>query len=674
MPAPPTSTSPADTTFDAIVVGSGAGGAPLAARLAEAGWRVLVIEAGPDNSALPPTEGAHEVSEVPVLHGPSTEYKDISWEFFVKHYDHPQQADCKWHTSNNPLKEGIFYPRATGVGGCTIHNALLTIAGPDSDWDELAWFLNDPSWRADVMRTYFQRLEHCEFLPPPEPLPRSFWGRFWENVRWLFGKEIDPTGGRHGFDGWLSTSVADFSIGLKDPQLLAMLLAAAETSALAGLEAPKSFIKAALKGKFVEELDPNHARRQAKKPEGLALIPTAIYSPNARDKSRRGHRSSPRDLLRDTQARLPNNLFMATNCLVTKILLEPAADGALRATGVEYRHGERLYRALQMPSNEDGKVGRIHAKREVILAGGAFNTPQVLMLSGIGPRDHLQQMGIPCVVDSPGVGQNLQDRYEVTLVSKMTSDFALLRGATLQPPANPNMPDEHLAQWRKDGSGLYATNGTVLGILKRSRPELAQPDLFIFGLPLKFLGYSVGYSKVRERDLFTWAILKAHTRNRNGRVRLRSADPRDPPEINFHYFQEGSPSAPAEDPDLQAILHGVKFVREIASRADCVVEEFKPGKGIATDDELKAWIKQVAWGHHACGTCRMGRPNDPEAVLDSEFRVLAGGTAAGSRQSIAGLRVVDASIFWKIPGYFIVTNIYMASEKAADTILASWKS
>src|SRR5262249_23078218 len=126
MPGPPTSTSTRDTLFDAIVVGSGAGGAPLAARLAQAGWSVLVLEAGRDQGALPATEPAREITEVPVLHGPSTEDPAVSWEFFVKHYDRPPAPDDKWHRSNNPLKEGIFYPRATGVGGCTIHNAMLT--------------------------------------------------------------------------------------------------------------------------------------------------------------------------------------------------------------------------------------------------------------------------------------------------------------------------------------------------------------------------------------------------------------------------------------------------------------------------------------------------------------------------------------------------------------------
>jgi choline dehydrogenase len=180
----------------------------------------------------------------------------VSWEFFVKHYETPAVQDPKWHHCPTKEKCGIFYPRAKGLGGCTIHNAMITAVGPPSDWDELAWFLDDPSWGATVMRPYFQRLEHCEFVSP-DPLPRRPWARAWDHVRWLFGKDLDPTGGKHGFDGWLHTSIGDLSLGLSDPLLLKMLFAAAKTSAFAGLESPKRFIKKVLKGEAIEEFDPN---------------------------------------------------------------------------------------------------------------------------------------------------------------------------------------------------------------------------------------------------------------------------------------------------------------------------------------------------------------------------------------------------------------------------------
>ena len=326
----------------------------------------------------------------------------------------------------------------------------------------------------------------------------------------------------------------------------------------------------------------------------------------------------------------------------------------------------------------------VAAQGEVVLCGGAFNTPQLLMLSGIGDREHLESIaggdaaacalcgedgtplqaaGSPGRIHLPGIGRNLQDRYEVSLVSQMPKDFSLLDGATFDIPQGQTI-DRHLQEWRAEGTGLYTSNGAVLGIFKRSNPDLDQPDLFIFGLPFDFRGYELGYSEIKNHTSFTWAILKGHTRNGDGTVRLRSTDPRDTPLINFHYFNETSqPGKGAHDPDAVALVDGVRFVRGIIGRATTLkgaAREIHPTIAAVPDDDasINAWIRREAWGHHACGTCRMGPDHDPEAVLDSRFRV----------RGVAGLRVVDASVFPRIPGYFIVANVYMASEKAADVL------
>jgi len=157
--------------------------------------------------------------------------------------------------------------------------------------------------------------------------------------------------------------------------------------------------------------------------------------------------------------------------------------------------------------------------------------------------------------------------------------------------------------------------------------------------------------------VFTWSILKAHTKNAGGSVRLQSIDPRDPPEINFHYFDEGTDYG---QNDLESVLQGVKIVRELSDRIKSLArEELLPGTKVGTDDEVREWIKKEAWGHHASCTCRIGADNDPGAVLDSKFRV----------RGVSNLRVVDASVFPRIPGFFIVTPVYMISEKAAEVIL-----
>jgi choline dehydrogenase len=217
-----------------------------------------------------------------------------------------------------------------------------------------------------------------------------------------------------------------------------------------------------------------------------------------------------------------------------------------------------------------------------------------------------------------------------------------------------------MTQWTKEGTGVYASNGALIGIIKRSRPDLPDPDLYIFGLPGFFKGYSPGYSELfeRKRNKFTWAILKARTTN-TGRVELASADPWERPLINFQYFGDGQRQ---NDPDLDAVVNGIKFVRDMNDRLrawNWIVKEEWPGEDLQSEPQLREFISNEAWGHHASCTNKIGADDDPMAVLDSRFRV----------RGTKGLRVVDASVFPKIPGYFIVTAIYMISEKASDVII-----
>src|SRR5262249_33979374 len=146
------------------------------------------------------------------------------------------------------------------------------------------------------------------------------------------------------------------------------------------------------------------------------------------------------------------------------------------------------------PRDDAGERRVVRARREVILCGGVFNSPQLLMLSGVGPRAQLERHGVEVVVDLPGVGKNLQDRYEVGVVSEMRDDFGVLEGATLAPP-DPSAPDPAMRRWWFDRSGPYATNGVVTAVVKRSTPSAAVPDLFLFGLVGDFRGYRPGYAR-----------------------------------------------------------------------------------------------------------------------------------------------------------------------------------
>jgi choline dehydrogenase-like flavoprotein len=154
-------------------------------------------------------------------------------------------------------------------------------------------------------------------------------------------------------------------------------------------------------------------------------------------------------------------------------------------------------------------------------------------------------------------------------------------------------------------------------------------------------------------------VLKAHTANTAGEVTLRSADPRDRPIINFHYFEE---SNDANGDDVRAVLAGIRLARKLAAplkQEKLIAREEFPGDDVG-DSQLADWVKKHAWGHHASCTCPIGR-QDAGGVVSSDFRV----------HGVEGLRVVDASVFPRIPGYFIVSAVYMIGEKAADVIAAA---
>ena len=383
------------------------------------------------------------------------------------------------------------------------------------------------------------------------------------------------------------------------------------------------------------QLDPNDWRSVQDNAAGLRYAPLS---------TRNHQRIGTRERVLEAQAK--HGLRIETDALATKVLF----DGN-RATGVEYLKGARLYRASAAPSGDAGVVGQIHASREVILAGGAFNTPQLLMLSGIGPADHLRERKIPVRLDLP-VGKNLQDRYEVGVVNRMNFDtWKVLEGSKFA------KGDPQYQQWANGRKGVYTTNGAVLAVIKRSIATQPVPDLFCFALLGLFRGYFPGYSALFPQHLnyLTWAILKAHTVNRAGDVTLRTTDPRDPPAVNFRYFDEGSD---AQGGDLNAVVDGIKFVRTMTAELKeqgLIAEEELPGDKVQSDDDLRQFVRDNAWGHHASCTCPIG------TVLDSNFKVL--GTE--------GLRVVDASVFPRIPGFFIVSAVYMIGEKAAAAILAT---
>jgi choline dehydrogenase len=628
----------ANEEFDFVVVGSGAGGGPLAANLATRGFRVLLLEAGGT------ADNYHY--QVPGFHGLASEDLDLRWDYWVHHYaDRDQErADTKF----DPKQGGVLYPRAGTLGGCTAHNAMITLQPHDSDWDAIADLTGDKSWLARNMQRYFERLECCGYVSPP--------GKPAKNALELFNRLVarlkrwgrsggNPSG--HGYEGWLCTSLADPKLALPDKGLLKLLWRAIGVAVARGIEvAPVKLLFSVLK-LGVQHFDPNDAREKLS-PEGICFTPLATTP--------KGHRNGTREHILRVAQEHPDRLVVRTGCLVTRVLLDDGTPP--RAIGVEYRPDPHLYRAdpRSQEASAPSPARQAKARHDVVLAAGAYNSPQLLMLSGIGPREELDRHRIPVRVELPGVGRNLQDRYEVGIVYEMNRDFTLLGQASFKAPTGVPV-EQAFADWQ-NGRGIYTSNGAVLGLMLRSTRQARDPDLFVFGLPGHFRGYYRGYSTdlLDKRNQFTWAVLKGHTENRGGRVRLTSSDPRDPPEVQFHYFEEGTNSSGS---DLEAVVEGVLFSRGIMRSAGRLVkQELVPGPGVRTREEIAAFIRREAWGHHASCSNRMGPRSDPFAVVDSRFRV----------RGVRGLRVVDASVFPRIPGFFIVTPIYMISEKATDVL------
>ncbi|KAI1868017.1 uncharacterized protein JN550_006505 [Neoarthrinium moseri] len=627
----------ANSTYEYVIVGSGAGGAPLAARLALAGHSVLLIDAGEDHHM-------EKQVQIPALNGFASEYNPIRWDYFVTHYENETQAnrdskmtyltpDGDYYVGLYPpegsVKQGIYYPRTGALGGCTEHNALVTIKPTDKDWDDIAALTGDNSWNHKNMNRYWEKLEACRYLP------NSVVG--------------------HGFNGWLQTRLTPVILIAEDLKVASLVVAAATAMGKGLLGALTATVTGLLQ---ILTLDVNTPLSTRDDGELIYQIPMSANENYAR--------SGPRDFVisvanaTNADGTKKYKLDIALNTLVTKVQFDTTA-ATPKASGVEYLQGRHLYRAdpFSSQSEDSGISGAVSASREVILAAGSFNTPQLLKLSGVGPRAELESFDIPVVKDLPGVGGNMQDRYEFGVVGQANSQFALLKECTFLQGDDPCYDN-----WINNIGALkggYTTNGIAFGWLHHSSVAEDDPDLFLGGIPAYLNGYKPGYSLTSTEDLKSWTFLtlKAHSRNNAGTVNITSTNPRDTPKIVFRSLGEGV----GGEKDLQAIYEGMQYgikAFESLIPLDGPFTRVWPPANVSTEEELKQFARDEVWGHHASCTAPIGTDDDPLAVLDSNFKV----------RGIDGLRVVDASIFPKIPGMYIVSAIYMASEKAADVIIA----
>ena len=330
-------------------------------------------------------------------------------------------------------------------------------------------------------------------------------------------------------------------------------------------------------------------------------------------------------------AHLHPSLSRANLSLITRATVERIAVSGNRACGVTFSHR--------------GESRTVEAEREVIVSGGALNSPQILMLSGIGPADHLRDHGIEIRCDLPGVGRNLQDHASVAITWACTRSFPVHR---VDRPFNRLFAG---AGWFLTRGGLASSNHFEAGGLIRGNADVAYPNLqYHFGP----VGYEHEGTKLRLKQAFMLQVDQLRPGSR-GHMVLKSADPGASPAMYFRYLSDPH--------DLRELVEAVGKMRDLVAQASfdgLRGAELIPGPDVRTDAEIADAVRALATtDFHACGTCRMGHGAD--AVVDSELRV----------HGMEALRVVDASVMPRVVSGNLNAPTQMIASRAADWILGT---
>jgi len=302
-------------------------------------------------------------------------------------------------------------------------------------------------------------------------------------------------------------------------------------------------------------------------------------------------------------------------------------------------------RAVGVEIEAHKQIQVVKARREVIVAASSINSPKILMLSGIGPAEHLRENGIAVVADRPGVGRNLQDHMELYIQQESTKPI------TLNSVLNPFSKALIGAQWLFFKSGLGATNHFEAAAFVRSRAGVDYPDI-----QYHFIPAAVRYDgKAAAKSHGFQAHVGPMRSKSRGSVTLRSPDPKAKPVIRFNYMSHPD--------DWTEFRHCIRLTREIFGQSAFDAyrgQEISPGSHVQSDDDLDVFIRDHAESaYHPCGTCKMGRADDVTSVVDPECRVIG----------VDGLRVADSSIFPRVTNGNLNAPSIMTGEKASDHIL-----
>jgi choline dehydrogenase len=530
---------------DVVVVGAGAAGAVLAARLSEDPARkVILLEAG--------GRGGNPLLRVPLMTG-----------IFLR----SRYANWSYRTEAEPGLAGrtTAIPRGKVLGGSTAINGMVWARGRPSDYD--GWAQDGlRGWSAEDATAAFRRIERFE----------------------------RGASEYHGGGGPLPITRAALRHELID-----------------------AFIAAGRQAGYPATSDFN-----APPWEGVGSYHFTIAG---------GRRWSTAHAFLQPAAARPN-LRVVTRAHVQRVLVE---------------HG----RAVGLTALVNGRATTFRAA-EIVLSGGTVNSPQLLMLSGIGPADHLRAMGIDVAADLPGVGRNLHDHVLIRV------EHACTQPITLQSLTRLDRAAVALVRALATGTGPAASFPLAAGLMVRSDPALEEPDLqshFLPGLTTATLRvpFLAGPLRAGDGHGFMANISQMRPASR-GEIRLASADPRAAPLIRPNYL--------ADPRDRAVLRRGVAILREVFAQAAFAPyrgAELSPGVDVRSDAAIDAWIARTAdTVHHAVGTCRMGRATDVGAVVDDRLRV----------RGVAGLRVADASVMPRITSGNTAAPAMFIGQRCADFI------
>ncbi|XP_058799453.1 glucose dehydrogenase [FAD, quinone] [Phymastichus coffea] len=568
---------PLDAEYDFVVVGGGSAGAVVASRLSEIPhWKVLLLEAGPDEN---------EITDVPSL-AAYLQLTKLDWKYKTE----PNGRSCL------AMKGGrCNWPRGKVLGGSSVLNYMLYVRGNRHDYEH--WeALGNPGWGYDQALYYFKKSED-------------------NRNPYLKNSPYHATG------GYLTVQESPW----RTPLVVAFVQAGKEIG--------------------YENRDINGEYQT-----GFMIAQGTI---------RRGTRcSTAKAFLRPV--RLRKNLHTALNAHVTKIMINPVT---MRAMGVEFvRGGRRQY---------------IRARKEVILSAGAINSAQILMLSGIGPREHLEEMGIPVFRDLK-VGDNMQDHVGMGgLTFLVDKPVAIVQDRFQAAP----MTMHYVANGRGPMTTLGGVEGYAFVNTKYANASGTYPDIQFHMAPAsinsdagvqikKVLGitdevYDKVYRPIANHDAWTIMPLLLRPRSR-GTVRLRSSNPFQGPKIDANYF---------DDPhDIATLVEGAKIAMHISEanvfkQFGSRVHQIKlPGcehLQFASDEYWECHIRHITMTiYHPVGTAKMGPAWDPEAVVDPTLKVYG----------VDGLRVIDASIMPTISSGNTNAPVIMIAEKGSDLIKLDWNT